>query len=142
MISTTFFDCEGNPVAYTDDQKAIYLFDGQPAAYFVKDSIYTFNGKHLGRFEKGWVRDSEGRCALFTKNASSFGPTKPVTKTEPMKWTKKSIPTPKVRETAPAHPFDKLAWSKLSGPQFFTSAPPTSQKALERSHPLMLWHRL
>ena len=118
MTSLTFYDHQGTPICYTDDHKIIYLFGGQPVAYLIGDGVYDFGGKHLGRFDNGWVRDNKGECVFFTVHAS-FGPTKPVRKTEPTKWTKKSVSTPTVPEHAPVRLVDKLTWSKLSGPQFF-----------------------
>ncbi len=44
----TFYDESGSAVAYSDDGTHIYLFSGQPVAYFQRDSVYSFGGRHLG----------------------------------------------------------------------------------------------
>ena len=62
----TLFDANGAPVAYIapDEEWAIYLWNGKPVAYLEHDgdafSIYGFNGKHLGWFDEGVVRDHQG----------------------------------------------------------------------------------
>ena len=130
-MSITFYDREGNPVVYSDDHRLLFLFTGEPVGYFVDDSIYSFHGKHLGRYWNGWVRDDEGRCVFFTKSAS-FGPSKPTMKTPPTKHTKKSIPVPTVPEIPPFRPVDRLSWSPLSGPQFFRGSARLSAATMTR----------
>lgn len=80
-----FYNEFGVAVAYLhDDGIHIYLFDGKPVAYLHDDAVYSFNGKHLGWFEKGWVRDIEGACVFFTENAIG-GLLKPMKQMEPLK---------------------------------------------------------
>ena len=49
----TFYNKNGKPIAYTEDNEHIYLFTGQPVAYFYGDAVYGFNGHHIGWFENG-----------------------------------------------------------------------------------------
>ena len=76
----TFYDSYGTPVAYTEDDESIYLFKGNPVAYFYENKVYGYNGHHFGWYENGWVRDKNGRCVFFTENATGSGPIKPVKK--------------------------------------------------------------
>ena len=111
-MNLTFYDFEGNPVCYSDDFKILYLFTSEPVGYLIDDSIYSFSGKHLGRFENGWVRDNGGECVFFTRYATGR-PSRPTMRSEPTKHTKKSLPAIMTAEWPPFHPIDKLSWSKL-----------------------------
>ena len=74
----TFYNKEGMPAAYLDkDREHIYLFDGTPAAYIVEGAVYSFEGLQYGWFDRGWIRDLEGYCVLFTDEARIGGPAKP-----------------------------------------------------------------
>ena len=75
----SLFNSNGEPVAYidTDDENCtIYMWNGYPVAYLTTTSdddfnIYGFNGKHLGWFCDGIVRDHEGYAVGFQKGAVS-----------------------------------------------------------------------
>lgn len=109
---TTLFDGRGRAVAYVADDLTIYLWSGKPIAYLDRDSgsgfhVYGFNGKHLGWFSRGIVRDHEGNgtCAVMDALSSS-------TETEPTKSTKETKPTQSTMETAPTRPTFSNSWSK------------------------------
>jgi 4-fold beta-flower domain-containing protein len=79
----TLFNAAGEPVAYIDGADAdltIYMWNGTAVAYLVATedegfNIYGFNGKHLGWYEDGIIRDHEGyaigfkesKCPVVTK---------------------------------------------------------------------------
>ena len=67
------YDISGRAVAYCDDGAHIFLFSGKPLAYLTGRSVYSFQGRHLGWFGDGWVRDrSPGTCcATFPPPHSS-----------------------------------------------------------------------
>ena len=46
--TTDYFDSKGTAVAYFDDDETLYLWSGKPVAYMDEDSLFGFNGKHLG----------------------------------------------------------------------------------------------
>jgi hypothetical protein len=69
----TLYDATGAPVAYvdTEDEFTIYLWSGKPVAYLDDysrgtASVWGFNGKHLGWFERGaiWGEDGNAACAI------------------------------------------------------------------------------
>jgi len=97
-----FYNSQGHPTAYTEDEVYIYLFSGQPVAYIDDSSVFAYNGRHLGRFEDGWIRDNQGNCVFFTEDSSGV-PMKPMKSMKPMR------------------PMNTLLWSQLSGEQFFES---------------------
>ena len=115
----TFYDRNGKPVAYTEDDTHVFLFTGEPVAYFVENAVYGFNGKHLGWLDKGWIRDLSGACVLFSESASGSGPVKPVKCICPIKSIKHIKPIKSIREIKHIRAVNSLSWSSLSGLQFF-----------------------
>jgi hypothetical protein len=71
-----FYDRNGDPVAYTDDGEYVYLFNGSAVGHLVRDSVYAYDGTHLGWFIDGWIRDHDGHCVYFTDDAEG-GPVSP-----------------------------------------------------------------
>lgn len=114
-----FYDCHGHPVAYTEDNVHVYLFTGEPVAYFAQDAVYGFNGKHLGWINDGWIRDLHGACVFFSESASGSGPIKPIKEICPIKSIKRIMPIKSIREIKRIREINQLAWSRLSGKQFF-----------------------
>lgn len=69
-MEETLFDVSGSPTAYIarNDQNTIYLWNGTPVAYLdLNNLIYGFNGKHLGWFENGIVRNLSGEKNGYIK---------------------------------------------------------------------------
>jgi hypothetical protein len=112
---TSLFDHDGNATAYisTDNQNTIYLWNGTPVAYIYAEGgnyhIYGFNGRHLGWFANGVVRDNNGYAVGATQNAHPR-----VTRVEPVKSVKRVKPTASVRRVAPVKPVFSMSWSGTS----------------------------
>ncbi|MCC8027776.1 MAG: hypothetical protein LIP16_21030 [Clostridium sp.] len=116
----TFYDAEGTPRAYLDsDGEHIYFFDGTPAAYLFEDGVYGFEGAQYGWFERGWIRDLEGCCLLFTKEAVIGGPARPSMYQTPAKWARGARPFRKSRIAKCAKKPYKAVWSELTADEFF-----------------------
>ena len=92
-----FYNKTGSPIVYTEDECHIFLFTGKTIAYIYHDSIYDYNGNHLGFYMDGWIRDQDGFCVLFTKNAIG-GPNRAMKDIGSVISTKKEIPIKKVRK--------------------------------------------
>jgi hypothetical protein len=115
----SLFDKEGNPVAYIDtkDDWTIYLWEGKPVAYIINDGqtihVYGFNGKHLGWYVNGIIRDHEGNIVGFIKDAVS----NIYEKYENYKGYKEYKPYKTYREYAPYQPYlsTKFASINLNG---------------------------
>ena len=108
----SLFDGRGKAVAYIslDDELTIYLWSGKPVAYLDKDSaggyhIYGFNGKHLGWFVRGVIRDHEGDAACAIKERLDS------TGFEPFKAFKQFKAFKAFKEFAPFRPFFSNDWS-------------------------------
>jgi hypothetical protein len=109
----TLFDKDGNPVAYidtADNYLPIYLWDGTPAAYLFNNRIdfdvYGFNGKHLGWYVGGVIRDHDGNVIGARKDAFSG-----LTRFEPLKSLKKLKPLQQLRQLSPLRPLMTIYWS-------------------------------
>lgn len=115
----TFYDKNGKPIAYTEDDEYIFLFTGEPVAYLYDNTVYGYNGRQFGWFENGWVRDLHGSCVFFTENATGSGPVKPVKQVKPVKSVKRIKPVKCARHARRAKAAKCLGWSDLSGKHFF-----------------------
>ena len=111
----TLFDSEGEARAYIntdDDDLTIYLWGGTPVVYLVPNGdnfhIYGFNGKHLGWFEDGIVRDHQGYALGFIEGAINK-----YTKYEPYKGYKGYKPYKSYKEYAPYKPYYKNSFSNI-----------------------------
>lgn len=83
-MTLEFYDYQGQPFSYCEDGETIYPYAGIPIAYIYEDSIYSFNGRHLGFFENGQIWDHSGKVILFTPQATG-GPIKPLRGLKPLK---------------------------------------------------------
>lgn len=116
----TFYDTGGRAVAYCEDGRILYAFHGAALAYLEGDSVYAFNGQHLGWWDHGWVRDHHGAWVLFTENAVG-GPPMPAKQARPAKAFKSTPPQVGFKHLKPVPVTGGLGWSSRSGPQFFQS---------------------
>ena len=102
----SLFNSKGKPVAYiaVDDGKTIYSWAGKPEAYLESDAngkgfhVYGFNGKHLGWFVQGVIRDHDGDAACAIKERMQ------TTEFEPFKAFKEFKPFKAFKEFAPSRP--------------------------------------
>ena len=108
---TTLFDGRGRAVAYVADDLTIYLWPGKPVAYLDRDSdggfhVYGFNGKHLGWFSRGVMRDHGGDGACAVREVLSS------TEIEPIKSVKEIKSIKSIKEIAPIRPIFSNSWSE------------------------------
>ena len=117
-MSLTFYNRKGSPVAYTEDNRNIFFFNGKPIAYIDEDHVYNYENKHLGYYKDGWIRDNEGYCLLFNEKAKD-GPSRYTKDIGPIKDQKQPIPT--IKKTIKSHiPYKIIQeWSELSYKEFF-----------------------
>lgn len=104
----TLINSKGEAIAYidTEDDLTIYLWKGKPVAYIDDGSLWGFNGKHLGWFEKGIVWDHKGYAAGAIPSAVSV-----IAKVEPIKGIKQISPIKSIQEIAAIQPIHKNKWS-------------------------------
>ena len=109
----SLFDSQGKPVAYIAENLTIFLWSGKPVAYLDNDDdsgfhIYGFNGKHLGWFVHGVVRDHKGNAVGAVSSAFSSA-----TEYEPYKSYKQYEPYKSYKEYAPHRPAFSKIWSGI-----------------------------
>lgn len=112
------FDSQRNAVAYVvpGNDSTIYLWSGAPVAYLVDDSIYGFNGKHLGWYKNGVVLDHDG--SVVASSAIAFRKAvKPAAERGPQEATPSKAP----RESQPITPSVGSSWADVSAHDFFLS---------------------
>jgi hypothetical protein len=112
----TLFNGKGKATAYVavNDGMTIYLWSGKPLAYLESDKsgggfhIYGFNGKHLGWFVQGVVRDHDGDAACAVKDRLKS------TDFEPFKEFKEFKPFKAFKEFAPFRPAFSKSFSSVT----------------------------
>lgn len=109
---TTLFGATGNAVAYIAEDLTIYLWSGKPVAYLDQDDaggfhVYGFNGKHLGWFVRGVLRDQIGAAVGAVKEVFRSPPTG-----EAFKSFKEFKPFKSFKEFAPFRPTFSNEWSE------------------------------
>ena len=110
---TPLFDGRGRRVAYIAEDLTIYLWSGKPAAYLeVGDEgafdIYAFNGKHLGWFVGGVVRDHSGLVVgAIMERLSTYA------ELDKAKRPKQPKPHKAVNNPAPEFPAFRNEWSRV-----------------------------
>ncbi len=111
----SLFSSNGEAVSYIalSDELTIYLWSGKPVGYLVEDSaggyhIYGFNGKHLGWFSNGIVRDHKGDAACAVKEVMQS------TKFESFKAFKEFNPFKAFKEFSPIRPIFSNNFDQIS----------------------------
>ena len=108
----TLFDSSGKPVAYVAEELTIYLWSGKPVAYLHPEGgklhVYGFNGRHLGWFSKGLIRDHDGNAVGGVREAFSSS-----LSYEPYKSYKEFKPIKNFRQFAPFQPLFSASWSEV-----------------------------
>ncbi len=110
----SLYDSTGKATAYVAEELTIYLWSGKPVAYLDKDSaggfhVYGFNGKHLGWFVGGVLRDDQGKAVGAVAEAFATPP-----RSDPFKSFKQFTPFKAFQEFAPFRPAFSNTWSDTS----------------------------
>lgn len=114
-----FYNQNGKPIVYTDDNIHLFSFSGKPVAYIYGELVYTFAGKHIGFFIDGWIRDLNGYCVFFSENATG-GMLKPLKQLLPIKSPKHLLTVKSIRQFPNLTPVKRTAWSRYSDLDFFS----------------------
>lgn len=113
-----FYDSRGRAVAYIDadgdENPTFYLWGGKPVAYLDDDSVYGFNGKHLGWIKGNAIYDHDGN--LIAAQSEAFA--SPVS-VPPVKGFKQFKPFKAFKEFKPFKPFFTSSWSETPAAVFF-----------------------
>jgi len=105
----SLYDLRGEAIAYinTEEENTIYLWDGDAVAYYEDGSIWGFNGKHLGWFDRSIITNHDGDIVGAIKGAVNM-PYQP----EGPKALQSFIPIKTFQEPElPPMPKKNIAWS-------------------------------
>jgi len=111
-----FYDSRGRAVAYVDEDEdlTIYLWDGKPVAYLDEESVYGFNGKHLGWLKGNAIYDHDGNIAAALPEAFQSSVI-----AAPAKSFKQFVPFKSFKEFEPFKPLFSRTWSDTPAKVFF-----------------------
>ena len=106
------FDQYGNPTLILHKNGRLVSFNGQSIGFLDGDSVYDYNGRHRGWLKEGVLRDHDGSCVGFTREArKSFVPIFPITKIVPIASIVAIEPIRPIKSIKPIRPIKKLSWS-------------------------------
>tara|TARA_R110001583_G_C5602643_1_gene404631 strand:+ start:62 stop:496 length:435 start_codon:yes stop_codon:yes gene_type:complete len=118
----TLFDSNGDARAYIDydEDATIYLWNGKSVAFLENDGtdmcVFGFNGKFLGWYEEGIIRDKNGNAVGARKGAINM-----VTTIEPIKSIQEITPIKPITPITPIKPIYSNSWSSESLTEFLYS---------------------
>jgi hypothetical protein len=114
MDEVVFWDSAGRVVAHKDEgDDVVFLWSGEPVAIVDDESVFAFDGRHLGWFLDGWIRDHAGNCVYFTDEAAG-GARRPRRHARPARGPRQSRPSRRTRQPRPARSARTTQWSALS----------------------------
>jgi len=119
IVSITFYDRSGAPIAYSEDDRHMYLFGGEPVGYLDAEAFFSYRGELLGWFEDGWLRDKDGRCIAYSDQAAG-GPPLPEKLRRPSQSVRQTLPLLERQDPRPLRPMHSNAWSTLTAQDFFS----------------------
>lgn len=89
------------------------MWSGKPVAYVDGESVYGFNGDHLGWFQKGIVYDNKGKAvAALAGVLDTVNPAPP-------KGLRQLKPLKSLKALKPLKPLFVTTWSDTPGSVFF-----------------------
>jgi hypothetical protein len=112
----SLYGSRGKAAAFIDpeDDATIYLWSGKPVAYLDKNSVYGFNGNHLGWFIKGAIYDHDGKVVAASRAHFTTLPSAP-----PPRGFKQFKPFKGFQEFKPFQPFLSTTWSGTPANLYF-----------------------
>jgi hypothetical protein len=106
------YDGSGRVYAWLDEGGRIVGLDGNRLAYIEGDSVYNWQGQHVGWWGNGHIRDNAGAVAVFTTEADNLGVVKPVKAEKPLHAVKKVVPVKPVKGVKPVRRIRRPSWSR------------------------------
>ena len=105
-----FFDRAGAAAAFSPDDKSLFLWSGQPAAFIEGNEVYAYSGRFIGWVGNGWIVDDEGQRLLFESDAVG-GPEKPNRQKRAVAGQRGRNPPREPSQSAPQRPAPSDTWS-------------------------------
>lgn len=105
------YDQAGDVYAWLHETGKIYGLDGENLAFIDTNSVYTWDGTHVGWWQDGHIRDEAGRVALFTSQAENLGVVRPVRAVRPVRPVRAVSPVKPLKDVKPVRPVKQLVWA-------------------------------
>lgn len=109
------YDSRGRAAAFLEpsDGLTFYLWSGEPVAYLDDESVYGFNGKHLGWYQNGAVYDHDGNVVV-----APAGMFRGVVEPAPPRGLRRLKPLKGLKELRPLRPLFGTSWSAIPAAVF------------------------
>ena len=105
----------GKPIFRLFSNGRIVTFSGASAGFLLGDNLFNYNGKHVGWYAGGLVRDHQGHVVGFGEKVNdSTHPFLPFKQFKPFAGFVQFEPFRPFTQFEPFRPFKSLAWSNLS----------------------------
>ena len=114
---TNFYDADGTLFAVVHDGKHIQIArTAHHAGWVWGRHMFSYTGEHIGFWDRGWMRDREGRPVGWSEEASGSGPEG---RSGAMKHPMGSPPDTPRRGSIPSTPDFEDHWARINGRAFF-----------------------
>ncbi len=98
-------------------RQVVHDLYGQARAYLHHNELYTFDGRHLGRFSRGYFRDHLGSAVAFVEDATN-GPVSPLPGLLPFPPLPGVTPIPALPPLPPLPAVELYSWSYVGWDEF------------------------
>jgi hypothetical protein len=110
-VQAIIFNKHGNPSLILHQNGHLISFSGKSVGFLDGDSVFDYNGRHRGWFEKGILRDHDGFCVGFLQGSRDISPLLPITKISSIPAIPEIEPIRPIKEIKPIKPIKQLNWS-------------------------------
>ena len=105
------YDQTGRAYAWLDPAgNHVIGLAGEHLAFIHGDSVYTWDGSHIGWWHDDHIRDQSGEVVVFLSNAIGLGVTMSINGTKPIAPRKAMIPKHPMKATQPVQPTQQTTW--------------------------------
>lgn len=108
------YDAKGKVYGWVDRQTGrIINLRGKHVAFVDGDSVFSWNGKHIGWWQNDHIRNQSGQVAVFLRGASGLGPAIPALAATPARPAIAAVPARPALSARPARSARKTSWAPL-----------------------------
>lgn len=119
---TTIYDRFGYPELRLLENGRLVTFQGHSAGFLKGDGVYNYNGKHVGWYENGILRDHFGNVVGFDENPTDYpSPILPIQFIKPIPAIEEVEQIRPVTQIPPIKPIKTFQWSVFTPINLFLS---------------------
>lgn len=108
------YDRYGRPIYRLMNNGRIVTFFGESVGFLKSDSLYNYEGKHVGWYSHGLIRDHQGQVVGFGQNVTDgIKPFLPFKQFKPFASLVGYEPYRPLTEFEPFRPFKSFYWSDI-----------------------------